>query len=212
MSSAQDRQAGASGSQVPGTGAQGSGTGQGSGMGQGPGTGQGPSTTGSGMPASGRTTGTGTETMTYERGQAPTRGYTGRHETSEHRGAVVGFTALAGTLMVLGGLWGVIVGIAALASGHYYIITPSGSYTYRWSVHGWGWAELILGIVVFAAGVCVFLGMTWARYVGAVLAVLSAIANFMFIPFTPLWSIIMIVLDAFIIWALLTPRRRPGQI
>lgn len=157
-----------------------------------------------------------------QRGQAEARSGTqaygqeyrggGRHAADEHRGAVVTFTALAGTLMVLGGLWSIIVGIAALSSSHVYVHSPASGYTYAWSLHGWGWAEVILGIVVFAAGVCVFLGMAWARYVGAVLAVISAIGNFMFIPFTPLWSIIMIVLDAFIIWALLRPRRAAGQI
>jgi hypothetical protein len=135
----------------------------------------------------------------------------GRHADTEHRGAVVGFTGLGGTLMVLGGLWGVIVGIVALSSSHVYVHSVSSGYTYSWTLHGWGWIELILGIVVFAAGVCVFLGMPWARYVGAFLAVLSAIGNFIFIPYTPVWSIILIVLDAFIIWALLAPRRVHGE-
>jgi hypothetical protein len=149
----------------------------------------------------------------YEAEQAPGRGYpaTGRHGATEHRGAIVTFTALAGTLMVLAGLWGVIEGIVALSSSHVYITAPASGYTYRWSVNNWGWATLGLGIVIFAAGVCVFLGMAWARYLGAALAVISAIANFMLIPYTPLWSIIMIVLDAFIIWALLTPRRTSGE-
>ncbi|MGI9005231.1 MAG: DUF7144 family membrane protein [Streptosporangiaceae bacterium] len=142
--------------------------------------------------------------------RASGRGYAtgGRHE---HRGAVVSFTALAGTLMVLGGLWGVIVGLVSLSTNHVFITAPSTGYTYYWSYHGWGWVELILGIVLFAAGVCVFLGMSWARYVGAGLAVLSAIAHFMYLPYSPLWSIIMIALDAFIIWALLSPRRVAGE-
>ncbi|HUX74952.1 MAG TPA: hypothetical protein VMV25_13810 [Steroidobacteraceae bacterium] len=149
----------------------------------------------------------------YETEQASGRGYApaGRHETTEHRGTVVGFTALAGTLMVLGGLWGVIEGIVALSSSHIYITAPNSNYTYHWSVHNWGWAMLILGIVVFAVGVSVFLGMAWARYLGAALAVISAIANFMLIPYTPLWSIVLIVIDAFIIWALLTPRQVQGE-
>jgi len=179
-----------------------------------------------------RPAGTAGSAMEYEQGQAgqaqgdqpmATRGtgqepYStryrtgGRHEAAEeNRGAVVGFTALAGTLMVLGGLWGVIVGIVTLSTGHFYVHTPASGYTYVWTLHGWGWAEIILGIVVFAAGVCVFLGMPWARYVGAFLAVLSAIGNFMFIPFTPIWSIIMIVIDGFIIWALLHPRQEVGE-
>lgn len=153
--------------------------------------------------------------MGYEQGKAPTTEYYPRHEVrgrGEHRGAVVTFTAVAGTLMILGGLWGVIVGIVALSSTHYYVTSPVTGYTYRWSLHGWGWSELIFGIVLVAAGVCVFLGMAWARYFGAVLAVISGVGNFMLLPFTPLWAILLIALDAFIIWALLVPRREPGQI
>ncbi len=128
----------------------------------------------------------------------------GRHEGTGHRGAVVGFTALAGTLMLISGLWSVIVGTVALAHGHVFVAVPS--YTFRYDIRSWGWAELIIGIVVFAAGACVFLGMTWARIVGAVLAAFSAIASFMFLPYQPVWSIIVIALDAVVIWALLTPR------
>ena len=159
-----------------------------------------------------RQAGTSGSTQTgYEPGQAPTREYVpaGRHE--EHRGAVVGFTAVAGTLMIIGGLWSVVVGIVTLSTKHIYVTSPATGYTFRWALNGWGWGELILGIVVFAAGVSVFLGMMWARVVGAVLAVISAVANFMFLPFAPLWSIMMIALDAIIIWALLAPRRSPGE-
>ena len=31
--------------------------------------------------------------------------------------------------------------------------------------------------------------------------------NLVYLPFFPVWSIIVIALDAFVIWALLTPRR-----
>lgn len=145
----------------------------------------------------------------YEAERATGRAYAaGRHET---RGTVVAFTALAGTLMVLGGLWGVIVGLAALNNPRYVFTNPGSGYYYYWTNNGWGWVELILGIVVFAIGVSVFLGMPWARYVGAGVVVLAAIAHFMLIPYTPVWSIIMIAVDAFIIWALLTPRRVAGE-
>lgn len=141
--------------------------------------------------------------------QAQDRGYRPAaardYQVGRHRGAVIGFTALAGTLMLLGGLWMVAVAIVALSHGHVFSAAPA--YTFRFNITGWGWTELALGCVVFAAGMCVFLGMAWARYVGAFLAGLSAIVNFVFIPYQPLWSIAMIALDAFIIWALLTPRR-----
>jgi hypothetical protein len=132
----------------------------------------------------------------------------GRHAT-DNRGAIIGFTALAGTLMLLSGLWMVVVAIVALSHGHVFNTAPT--YAFRYNIRGWGWTELALGVVIFAAGMCVFLGMAWARYVGAFLAVLSAIASFVFIPYQPLWSIVMIALDAFIIWALLTPRRYASE-
>jgi hypothetical protein len=63
--------------------------------------------------------------------------------------------------------------------------------------------------VVLPAGICLFLGQTWARIAGIILAVLSAVTNFLFIPYYPFWSIIIIVLDVFIIRALLVgPRER----
>jgi hypothetical protein len=142
----------------------------------------------------------------------------GRHEVAEHhdhheyRGAVVTFTAVAGALMILSGLLDITIGIASISAGHVYVAVPAAGYPYRWGLVGWGWGEIGLGIIVFAAGVCVFLGMAWARYFGAALAVISAVANFMILPFTPIWSIIVIAIDAFIIWALLAPRREPGQI
>jgi hypothetical protein len=144
----------------------------------------------------------------YEAERAAGRDYgTG----GRHRGAVVTFTAVGGTLMVLGGLWGVIVGLAALNNPHFVFSNPGTGYYYYWTNHGWGWVELILGIVLFAVGVCVFLGIALARYIGAGVAVLAAIANFMLIPYSPVWSIIMIAIDAFIIWALLSPRRVAGE-
>ena len=57
------------------------------------------------------------------------------------------------------------------------------------------------------AGFFLFSGAGWARAVGIVLAVLSAIANFFFLPYYPIWSLVIIALDVFVIWALATVRR-----
>lgn len=143
--------------------------------------------------------------MGYEAGAAP-------YTEGRHRGAVVGFTATAAVLMIIGGLMAVTVGIVALSKNHAYITSPVTNYTFHWNLTGWGWFHLITGIVVVAAGVCVFLGQAWARMLGVVLATISAIEWFLFLFYAPLWSIVVIALDVFIIWALLAPRREPGQI
>jgi hypothetical protein len=56
--------------------------------------------------------------------------------------------------------------------------------------------------VVALAGVGLLAGRSWARVVGITLAVLSAVANFMFIPHYPFWALLVIALDVFVIWAL----------
>ncbi|HSO56100.1 MAG TPA: hypothetical protein VL330_25905, partial [Actinomycetes bacterium] len=65
----------------------------------------------------------------------------------------------------------------------------------------WGWIHLVLGVIMAAAGWGLLSGKTWARAVAITLAVLSAIANFLFIPYYPFWSLLIITLDVFVIWA-----------
>ena len=42
----------------------------------------------------------------------------------------------------------------------------------------------------------------WARIVGVIVAALVAIGNFMWLPYSPVWSIIVIAACAMVIWAL----------
>ena len=60
--------------------------------------------------------------------------------------------------------------------------------------------------MVALAGFYVLSGRLWARIIGITLAVFSAIANFFFIPYYPVWSVLIIALGDFAIWALATYR------
>jgi len=62
--------------------------------------------------------------------------------------------------------------------------------------------HLLLGLVVAFAGYGLLSGRTWARAAAIALAVLSAISNFLFIPYYPFWAILIITLDIFVIWAI----------
>jgi hypothetical protein len=122
------------------------------------------------------------------------------------RWAAVGLTAFAAALMIVSGLWAALLGISALAKDHVFVVAPQ--YTYKINVSGWGWIHLILGIIVLIGGICLMLGQTWARILAIILAALSAIAQFLFLPYYPLWSILIIALDILIIWAVLTAGTR----
>ncbi len=66
----------------------------------------------------------------------------------------------------------------------------------------WGWIHLIAGIILVLSGIGIFSGNVLARTVGVIVASLSAIINFAWLPYYPVWGIIAIVLDIAIIWAL----------
>jgi hypothetical protein len=116
-----------------------------------------------------------------------------------------GLTIFAAAMMMIIGFWQALAGIAAIGQDKVYAATPE--YIYAFDVTGWGWIHLLLGILIVCAGVAVFMGSTWARMVAIVLASLSMIANFAFLPHYPVWSLTIIALDAAVIWALATYHR-----
>lgn len=115
-------------------------------------------------------------------------------------GLAVGVVMFAGIVMIVSGVFQALAGITALFQGSFYAVTPK--YVYELNVTTWGWIHLVLGVVVVLAGFGVMSGNLWARIVGIILAVLSAFANFMFIPHYPVWSLLIIGLDVLVIWAL----------
>ncbi|MEV4870017.1 hypothetical protein [Streptomyces syringium] len=115
-------------------------------------------------------------------------------------GLVSGWTAFAAILMVFGGLMAIFQGISAIAKDNVFVATRD--YAFQFSLTGWGWVHLILGIVVMLAGFALFKGAMWARVTGVLLAGLSMIANFMWLPYYPLWALVLLAIDVFVIWAL----------
>ncbi|HMG29886.1 MAG TPA: hypothetical protein VK585_07185 [Jiangellaceae bacterium] len=118
----------------------------------------------------------------------------------EPSGGAVGLVVFAAIMMIMIGVFHAITGLAALFDDAFYVATPN--YLLEFDVTTWGWIHLIAGILVALAGVALFSGQTWARAVGITLAFVSAIANFAFIPYYPVWSLLIIALNVFVIWAL----------
>ena len=108
---------------------------------------------------------------------------------------------LAGVLMMLGGAWDFLAGLAVVIK-HGFFAPVSNTYAYHWDIQSWGWTQLAIGAVVFGAGICVLLRMTWARVVGVILATLSAVAAFMFIPYYPVWALAYIAIGVVVIYGL----------
>jgi hypothetical protein len=130
----------------------------------------------------------------------------GSESRGDVSGGAIGGIAFAATMLVMVGVFQAIAGIVAIANDSFYLVTQN--YTFDLDVSAWGWIHLILGVLVALSGFYLFARRAWAAIVALTLAMLSAIANFFFIPYYPWWSIIIIALNVWVIWAL----TRPGAI
>ena len=124
----------------------------------------------------------------------------------EPSGAALGFTLTAAILMMISGGWNILEGIAALIHGSFVVVVRN--YAYSLSATSWGWFHLILGAVVLAAGIGLLTDKMWARIVGVGVIAISMIVNFLYIPYLPVWSIVVLAIDMAVLWALLSPRDR----
>lgn len=121
----------------------------------------------------------------------------------------IGGMIFAASMMIMLGIWQIIVGLAALIDDEFFLATPN--YTYEIDTTAWGWIHLIIGVIVALAGFFLFTGATVARAIGIILASLSAIANFLFLPYYPLWALVIIAINIFVIWALATAGSHPAE-
>ncbi len=134
--------------------------------------------------------------------QQPTQHYGSAGELDEPppSGAARGLIFFAGILMIMAGGFQTLAGLVALFEDEFYVATRD--YLVQFDATSWGWIHLLLGLLVLFAGFAVLSGQVWGRTIGVILAVLSALSNFAFIPYYPCWAILIIALDVFIIWAL----------
>ena len=112
-----------------------------------------------------------------------------------------GWLVFASFMMFLVGSFQAIQGLVAIFDDGYYVVRESGlvvevDYTV------WGFVHLILGVLLILCGAGVLTGNVVARGVGVLLAGLSALANMAFIGAYPVWSIIVIIVDVLVIYAL----------
>jgi hypothetical protein len=115
-------------------------------------------------------------------------------------GWAVGWMTYAAVWMWILGFFHAMAGLVGILEDEIYAVTPD--YVFQLDVTTWGWIHLILGIVVFMAGIAVFRGSVWARTIGVILAVVSTLGTFAWLPWYPLWGLLMITANVFVIWAL----------
>jgi len=112
----------------------------------------------------------------------------------------------AGVMLVIIGFFQMIAGLVAIFDDEFFVVTQN--YTFDLDTTAWGWIHLLIGIALLVTGFGLFARSAWAGVTAIMLAGLSAVANFFFIPYYELWAIVLIALNVWVIWAL----TRPGAI
>ena len=118
-----------------------------------------------------------------------------------------GIVIFAGVAMIVGGAFEALEGLAGIVNDKYLVVVPN--YIYAFDLTVWGVIHLLVGLALVVIGVSLLRGQTWARVAGMIAAVVSAILNFVWLPISPLWAIVIIAVDMLVIWALAQYLRQP---
>jgi hypothetical protein len=117
----------------------------------------------------------------------------------ETSGWAVGLILFAAIMLIMVGCFQFFEGLVAIFQNEFYVATRN--YVFKFDATTWGWIHLIWGLVMAFAGWGLLSGRTWARVVAITVALVSAIANFLWLPYYPFWALTIITLDVFVIWA-----------
>nr|WSY55159.1 hypothetical protein OG999_36875 [Streptomyces sp. NBC_00886] len=128
------------------------------------------------------------------------------HRSSGAQAAATGLTLFAAVMLFVAGTLDLFRGIMAIAEDDVFVTTPN--YVFKFDLTSWGWIQLALGVIAMVVSFGLFASATWARIVGVGIAALLIIANFLSIPYYPVWSLTLIALYGFVIWALCVVQRR----
>jgi nitrate reductase NapE component len=120
--------------------------------------------------------------------------YTARQEWA------TGLTVFGAVMLFLVGLLDILRGIMAIAEDDVFVTTPN--YVFEFDLTSWGWIHLVLGVIAAIVSIGLLRTATWARVAGVAIAGLVILANFLSLPYYPVWSVVMITISGFIIWAL----------
>ncbi|MEU9283574.1 hypothetical protein AB0D57_02305 [Streptomyces sp. NPDC048275] len=115
-----------------------------------------------------------------------------------------GLMAFGAVMLMIAGVLDIFRGIMAIAEDDVFVATQN--YVFQFDLTGWGWIHLILGAVAVIVSLGLFQSAMWARVLGVAIAGLIIIANFLSLPYNPIWSVVMIAFSAFVIWALCVAR------
>jgi hypothetical protein len=102
----------------------------------------------------------------------------------------VGWLAFAASLLVISGIFKILDAIWAFKYDDD-VSESVQTIVFERDLAAWGWIWLLLGILLIVAGFAVVKGAEWARWFGVVVLAVAAIANYSWIVWAPIWTLVL---------------------
>ena len=109
----------------------------------------------------------------------------------------------AGVFLVTVGVVHGIQGVIALVNEEYF--TRRTDYLDLFTTTSWGWVHVVVGVLALLTGFGVLRRMGWSKPAAIVLASLSILVAFAWLPFQLVGSLIIMVADCLVIGAVVAP-------
>ena len=116
-----------------------------------------------------------------------------------------GWVTFAGWMMAMVGTLNVIDGIAAISKSTFF--TDNARYVFS-NLNTFGWIVLILGSCQVLAAFGIWAKTRGVRWFGVTVAALNGIAQLLFIPAYPFWSLALFTVDILVIYGLIAYGKR----
>jgi len=116
---------------------------------------------------------------------------------SRERSTDARWLALAGIYLIVAGVLNLIWGITALTKDDYF---AEGGLVWS-SLNTWGWIAILIAILQIGTGVLVYARRFGATLVAVLISMCAMVVNFLSVGAYPVWSIVAIVCNALVLWA-----------
>jgi hypothetical protein len=124
----------------------------------------------------------------------------------DERTGWAGWVVFGGVMLIMMGAFQITTGLVALFDDGFYAVRSDGLVV-NVDYNTWGWIHIIIGLVGILVGVGLMAGNMAARIAGVVIAFLSALVNLAFTSAYPVWSVMVIVLDVIVFYAIIVHGR-----
>jgi len=118
-----------------------------------------------------------------------------------------GWMTFAGIVIMMVAILNIIDGIAAISASSFFV--SDARYVFS-DLNTWGWIVLGIGVLQMVVAFGIWAGNQLARWTGIVIVSLNAIAQLLFMPAYPFWSLSIFAIDVLILYGLAAYGGRPA--